>query len=119
MRLAWLLAALFLASALALIQYAALEHLLYWRYIWLDTFVHFLGGLTVAVFFIGFSRTVRVRAFLLCMVAVALGWELFEFGINAEREANFGFATALDLLMDALVMSAAYILARFTLWRSA
>ena len=119
MRLFWLLAALVLASLLAYFQYVALEHFLYWRYLWLDTFMHFLGGLTVSTFLIALLDRHRAIVFLAGMFAIAAGWELFELGINAEREANFGFDTSLDLLMDAIGMSLGYLIARYTLWRSA
>lgn len=119
MRLSWLFAALILASVLAVTQHLALENLWYWRYVWLDTFVHFLGGLTVGAFLVAILDRSRPLVFLAGMVAIAAGWELFELAINAQREANFAFDTALDLLMDALGMAAAYVLARFTIWRSA
>ncbi|HRH55310.1 MAG TPA: hypothetical protein PK609_00370 [Candidatus Paceibacterota bacterium] len=119
MRLAWLLAALVLASLVAYIQYVALEYWLYWTYTWLDTFVHFLGGLTVAVFGVALLDKRRALVFLGAMFGIAIGWELFELGINAQREANFAFDTSLDLLMDALGMTLGYTAARFTIWRSA
>ena len=119
MRLAWLFSALVLASALALAQQLALEHLLYWKYLWFDTFMHFLGGLTVSVFGIALLDTKRAIVFLSAMLSIAIGWELFELLINAQREANFAFDTSLDLLMDALGMSTGYLIARRTLWRSA
>ena len=119
MRLFWLLGALVLACFLAYFQYVALEQYLYWRYLWLDTFMHFLGGLTVATFLVALLDRHRVGVFLGGMFAIAVGWELFELAINAEREANFAFDTSLDLLMDAVGMSFGYVLARYTLWRSA
>lgn len=119
MRLAWLLVAMVLAAVLATAQYIALDQLLYWKYVWLDTFMHFLGGLTVGVFVIAFLGVRRPLLFLVAMVAIAIGWELFELLINAEREDNFAFDTALDLLMDAVGMTTAYIIARKTIWQSA
>lgn len=119
MRLYWLLTALVLAGALTYLQHIALANLLYWYYPWFDTMMHFLGGLTVAVFGIALLKKKRALVFLCGMIAIAVGWELFELGINAQREENFAFDTSLDLLMDALGMSIAYVLARFTIWRSA
>lgn len=119
MRLYWLLATLVLAAALAFLQYEALQNLWYWRYPWFDTLMHFLGGITVASFAIALLAKRRALLFLGGMLAIAVGWELFELGINAQREANFAFDTAVDLLMDALGMSIAYITARFTIWHSA
>ncbi|HEX2792267.1 MAG TPA: hypothetical protein VHO23_00930 [Candidatus Paceibacterota bacterium] len=119
MRLRLLFIALVLATALAYAQHVALEHFLYWRYPWFDTFMHFLGGLTLAVFLIAVFRRARPRLFLLGMIGVAVGWEAFELLIGTEREANFVLDTSLDLLMDTLGAVAAYALARFTVWRSA
>lgn len=119
MRLAWLVAALVLASVLAYLQHWALADLLYWYYPWFDTLMHFLGGLALGTFAIAFLDKRRPLVFLGGMIAVALGWELFELMIHAEREANFVFDTSLDLLMDAVGMSSAYILARHTIWHSA
>lgn len=119
MRLIWLLAALVLAAALAFLQYWALADFLYWKYPWFDTMMHFIGGLAIGTFAAAFLGIRRSRVFLLGMVAVAVGWELFELVIHAEREANFVFDTSLDLLMDTVGMTIAYALARYTLWRSA
>jgi hypothetical protein len=119
MRLSWLLAALALALSVSYIQHEALAHLWYWHYPWLDTFVHFLGGLAVASFGIAILDRRRALVFLGAMLSIAVGWEVFEYLIHAEREANFAFDTALDLLMDALGMSLAYVTARYTIWRSA
>lgn len=119
MRFAWLFSALILAGVLAFLQHYALENLLYWRYPWFDTLMHFLGGLTVATFGIAFLNKHRAFIFLGGMLAIAAGWELFELAINAQREANFAFDTSLDLLMDACGMSLAYVAARLSIWRYA
>lgn len=119
MRLTWLFLACIAAGILAYVQIEALQNLWYWRYPWLDTFMHFWGGVTVASFAIGLSDKFRPRVFLLGMIAIAVGWELFELAIHMEREANFAFDTSLDLLMDAIGMSIVYVLARLTIWRSA
>lgn len=119
MRLYWLFTALVLAALLALLQHMALEYLLYWRYLWFDTLMHFLGGATVASFGIALLEKHRAFVFLGGMLLIAVGWELFELAINAQREANFVFDTSLDLLMDACGMALAYIGARLTIWRSA
>lgn len=115
----WLIAALILAAALAALHSYALDTYLYWRYVWLDVPVHFLGGVTLAMLFIGLIRNFHPKTFALLMACVLAGWELFELMIQTQREANFFFDTALDLLMGALGAIVAYALARYTLWRSA
>lgn len=119
MRFAWLLSALILAGILALLQHYALANLLYWYYPWFDTMMHFLGGLAVASFGVALLAKRRAFIFLGAMFGIAVGWELFELFINAEREANFAFDTSLDLLMDALGMIVTYFAARLSIWRYA
>lgn len=119
MRLPWLFAALILAALLATLQHWALREYLYWQYPWFDTPMHFLGGLTAGTFIVGLLRKKRAQLFLLGMVLVAVGWEVFEFSIGIPREANFVFDTSLDLLMDTVGMATVYLVARYTLWHSA
>lgn len=119
MRILWLLMALVLSTMLALFHSFALATYLYWQYVWLDVPVHLLGGLTLGMVFIGIETRFRPIAFVLFMAAVIIGWEVFEYMIGTPREANFIFDTSLDVLMGALGGTLAYLLARFTLWRSA
>jgi hypothetical protein len=118
MRLPWLSAALVLAAALAWLHLTALGRYWYWYYPWLDVPVHFLAGAFMATAVIGVLGRFRPVIFLGAVVAGAIGWEAFEFVINAEREANFILDTSLDLLMDTLGIALAYGTARLTLWRS-
>lgn len=118
MRLGWLLAALIFASLLAYGQVRALDEFLYWRYPWFDLPMHFLGGLALASLAIGFLHELKPKTYIVFMIIVAFGWELFELVIGTDREANYAFDTALDILMDTLGMVLAYIVARFTIWRS-
>jgi hypothetical protein len=117
MRLPWLVAALVLAALLAGVHIHALLHFWYWYFPWLDIPVHILGGAFMAAASVGVLRSYKPRAFLLVVVAGALGWEFFEFVINVEHEANFVLDTALDLLMDTLGIVLAYGIARLTIWR--
>lgn len=119
MRIVWLLIALLFAAVLAGLQHWALANYLYWYYPWFDTMMHFLGGVAVATFGIALLDSRRALVFLGAMFGIAVGWELFELAINAEREANFIFDTSLDLLMDAVGMTFAYLAARLTIWHSA
>jgi hypothetical protein len=117
MRLAWLLAALVLAALLAGVHLYALPHYWYWYFPWLDVPVHFLGGAFMGAAVAGVLGAYKPRTFLLVVAFGAISWELFEFSINAEREANFILDTSLDLLMDALGITVSYAAARLTLWR--
>jgi hypothetical protein len=117
MRLAWLFAAFILAAALASIHLTALPNLWYWYYPWLDTPVHLLGGAFMGAAVVGVLNVRKPKIFLVAIAAGALGWEVFEFFINADREANFILDTSLDLLMDSLGAILVYLAARLTIWR--
>lgn len=118
MRTAWFVAALITSAVVAGLQQWALADFLYWRYEWFDLLMHFLGGLTIGCLTVAFLMRFRPIVFLVVLVGVAIGWEVFEALIGTPREANYFFDTSLDLLMDACGASVAYVLARFTIWRS-
>lgn len=118
MRVFWLGAALILCAAVAALNLLAIEHFLYWRYEWFDTFMHFLGGIAIGTFLIGFLVRYRPCLFVLLFAGLVIGWEIFEYIFGLPREANYVFDTAVDLLMDTLGGLLAYILARTTLWRN-
>ena len=117
MRLAWLVAACVLAALLAGVHLYALPHYWYWYFPWLDVPVHLLGGLFMGTAVVGVLGRFRPRIFLIVVTVGAVGWELFELGINYTREINFVFDTALDLLMDAIGIILSYAVARLTIWR--
>lgn len=118
MRLTWLIAALVLVTVLAAVHLYALPNYWYWYFPWLDVPVHFLGGMVMATAVIGVLGRYKPRTFLILTVGGAIGWELFQYFIYVQREANFIFDTSLDLLMDALGITLVYLIARITLWRS-
>ena len=116
MRLYFLLAALLLATALALLeQWAIVEHL-YYRYPWFDVLMHLIGGALTGSFLAAVLLPYRPMFFLALATAVLAGWEVFEYLIGVPREMNFIFDSALDLLMGALGVLAAYAIARNSLW---
>ncbi len=119
MRLWWLIAALLLCGALLALQWWALDEFLYWRYEWFDIPMHYLGGLSIGVLFVGFLKTHRPLAFVLALVGAFVAWELFEFFSGIPLEANYPADTALDLVMDGLGGVTAYALARATIWKKA
>lgn len=79
----------------------------YWQYRWLDTPVHFAGGVWVALAAVWLSRVVHkpLRS-LLGVVAVVLvvgvGWEVYEYFFTASYSNYYIFDTSKDLLMDIL-----------------
>lgn len=120
MRLYWLFAALLFTLALSLIQQWALGEFLFWRYVWFDVPMHYLGGLALSVFTIGLLHRLKPWSFLLLVFILLAAWELFEYSFGIpQQDTNYEFDTALDVLMGALGALTAYVAARLTLWRSA
>ena len=91
---------------LATLHLLGLEYHFYWRYVWIDTISHTLGGIWAAFFL------VWLRAYAGYMPTVAWGivgalvlgviWETFELLAGLVPEANYALDTSIDLLMDAL-----------------
>ena len=116
MRLHFLLAALLLSTALAFLEQWAIAEHLYFRYPWFDTVMHLVGGALTGSFLVALLFRYQPILFLVLAVAILAGWELFEYAIGAQREANFVFDSALDLLMGSLGVFAAYATARNSIW---
>ncbi len=98
-------------ATLAIIHWVALDLHLYWKYLWLDVPIHFLGGACVAL---GFSIlpffkislppwSTTVYAYVCVALFVGIVWEVFEVtsGVAIVDEYYIG-DTTLDLCMDVL-----------------
>lgn len=105
---------------LATLHYLALEFFLYWRYLWLDMPVHFLGGATV-IFAWQTLRELRVPlpahffsfwSSLIVVFIVAIAWELFEFQIGAPIGEDIVLDTSLDLSLGILGGLVAYFVGK-------
>lgn len=118
MRVSWLLGAFVISSLLAVLQWWAVTDFLYWQYHWFDIPMHFLGGLAIGVFLVGFLYRKRPFLFLLLFVLATVGWEVFEYYFGIPRESNYASDTMHDLIMDAVGGLIAYLVATVTLWRS-
>lgn len=117
MRLRWLLTALVLSVLLSVAEYFAILNSLYWKMVWFDVPMHFLGGVTIAVFLVALLMHFRPRLFLLGVFGISVLWEVFEYLAGFPREANYRFDTSLDLLMDALGALFVYVIARVSDWK--
>lgn len=117
MRIRWLLWAAFLALILTYLHTQAILHFLYWFYDWFDILMHFLGGLAIAVFLIGFFVTERRALLIGGFFALVIGWEIFEYLFGLPRESAYVLDTIIDLVMDTLGGALAYAIAHKTLWR--
>lgn len=119
MRLIWFFGALVLTGALAIFNSIALEQYLYWKFEWFDTFMHFLGGMSIAAFVGAILLTHRPYAFFGISFVAFVAWEVFEYLFGIPREANYAFDTTIDFIMDILGALVVYVLMKQTLWRSA
>jgi hypothetical protein len=110
-----------LIALIGAVHIIALRLYLYWLFPWLDVFMHFGGAMWVALAAIWFLSSVHQKMpFLLVLgiiIAVSVGWEIFEIWGGIPREANFAFDTSLDLLMDVLGGITGYALGRHLLRR--
>ncbi len=116
MRLYWFFSALIFSALLASLHWWAMAEFLYWQYPWFDIPMHYLGGVTFGVFIAALSLHRRDYIYVLLLVLVFIGWELFEFIFGVPREANYLLDTVIDLAMDTLGALTVYIVARKTLW---
>ena len=118
MRIRWLVAALFLSVLLLGLHLYAEAHAWYWIYRWFDIPMHLLGGFTIGVFSVAILGKFRPLLFVVIVLGAAVGWEAFEYlsGITY-NEPKYWFDTTHDLLDDALGGIAAYVIARFSVWR--
>ncbi len=94
-----------LAAVLLSIHFVAFQYDLYWHYLWLDVPMHFVGGLWAALAGTWFFRLFGRASFLHVLfgvIAIGLAWEVMEYVVGFQREANYAFDTSLDLVMDLL-----------------
>lgn len=120
MRFYWLLGTLFFAILFAVFSEWANTESLYWKYVWFDVPMHFLGGIVVALLAVSLREKFSPLLFIAVVFVVGVGWEVIEYFYNGiSKETNYVFDTALDLLMDTLGAVVVYCIARLTVWRSA
>lgn len=101
--------ALFLLQALVVfivgaIHVLALQHFLYWHYIWLDVPVHFLGGFWLGLlgsWLLAYRHvSVTFPMVMATVIIVSIGWEVFEVAAGVPIENSFILDTSIDISMD-------------------
>lgn len=99
------------------IYVAGLEFFLFWKLWWFDILLHFLGGLWAAVasawaivFFL--KRQPSLLMIVLSALAIAIGWEVFEYVLGFPREEAYVFDVVLDIVMGVLGGLAGALFAR-------
>lgn len=104
---------------LAVLHYFSLELYLYWRYLWLDIPMHFLGGVVVALGYLtlrDFFSTWPQKLFTLyktlaVVVLVAVTWEFFEVAIGVFfQEDRYVIDTVSDLVIGLMGGTLGYYL---------
>jgi len=107
-----LFAQFYCLAIVAILHLLGLKLYLYWVFFWYDFLVHFLGGvwagLAICWALSQFGWPIRLTHVVLAIVAIGIGWEIFEIAIGAPREPWYGLDTAIDLLLDALGGLAGY-----------
>lgn len=105
-----------LALVVGILNFLALDQDLYWRWLWFDSLMHFLGGALVASFFLwlyffsGFlapeERELKsfAKISLLAIVLVGVSWEIYELLLGESRLHGEEYIsdTTLDIVMDLL-----------------
>src|SRR3989344_1124565 len=113
----FLYAQLVTLAILATLPLIGLEYHFYWRFIWLDTISHALGGAWAAFFLFWLRSYFGHGPSIVWGIAGALIlgviWEVFELVAGLVPEANYALDTSIDLLMDVIGGAVAGWVSRF------
>jgi hypothetical protein len=99
----------------------AIEEFWYWKYLWLDTGIHLLAGVTIGLLLLWvFVERLNLLTFgpqalyltLLLGFFIGILWEVFEFYYGIPKEINYYFDSSLDLLMDVVGIIIANVMVR-------
>jgi hypothetical protein len=124
-----LLELLFLTILVAVLHITALELYLYWTVSWFDILMHFIGGavIGVATTFVFFTSgyikypndhwVVVLSVTLGAVLIVGLAWELWEVFVGFTDVVNDVNDTIVDLIMDLLGGSVAYLYSKKAIWQ--
>lgn len=105
-------------SILAVTHVLALKFYLYWRYLWLDMPMHFLGGVVVGLLLYTLydlrlslvPRTPRWFTVVLFVLMVAMMWEIYEVLIGIPMLEDYLFDTVSDLIFGGVGGVVAFLL---------
>jgi hypothetical protein len=101
MRTRWLLVSAVFAGLLAFFNAYGISHNLYVSGSWYDFPMHILGGLTVASFGMGVVGYYSPKLFWGSLIAIAIGWEFFEYVTRlSTSQPHFWVDTLHDLVND-------------------
>ena len=118
MRLYILLGILGLSLLMLILQLIALEEFLYWRWWWFDLLMHFLGGVLIGGIALVVSdvwKTPKAITFIVLLILIGVGWEVFERFFGLYKEAGYLLDTFIDLIMDTIGAFVVYSVVK--LWK--
>ena len=117
-----LLVSLFFIIVLAILHFAALIFLFYWRFAWFDNLMHVLGGVWLAsslIWLTNFSPykiTLSLRGeselttILIGVLTISVFWEVFEYVLGVTYAERYLVDTAADLFFGLAGATAAWFI---------
>lgn len=118
-----------LSVIVALLHKAALSFYLYYTISWFDIVMHFLGGGLIGLIILfslyiyewePFHKNHKINVFIVAVggvLIVGLVWELWELFVGFTDIVKDGPDTLLDIIMDLLGASMAFMYAKKYLWQ--
>lgn len=97
----------FLALSLAFLNFYAGLYFWYWRFWWFDLFMHFTGGVSVALLVLYLYKNFKLKekisvasAILFVTITISVLWEIMEFLIDANLfSGNYFVDTLTDIFI--------------------
>ena len=96
---------IFLLTLFAVFHQIALTFSLYWYYWWFDILMHFWGGVLLGLLYylavcsrwFNFKQT--TLTIVLFLLAVTVGWEVYEYLIRYTDSTNYALDTTTDIIL--------------------
>jgi hypothetical protein len=110
--------ALLLAALLLSLHLYALHTDFYWYHRWFDIPMHILGGVALGAFLLAFFNVRRTVLYFSCMLAVVIGWEVFEnLAHISTGQPDYWIDTFADMANGLIGASITFVLTKRPLWR--
>ncbi len=115
----WLYITLGFAAVIAILHLYGLAHYYYWHHRWFDTPLHLLGGALVGCLIFTFIGRPGPITYLMGILAIAVGWELFEYYFSISTgQSDYWFDTFHDIANGITGGLLLYSFSDKSLWRS-
>jgi hypothetical protein len=110
--------ALISTALLLILHLYALQTYFYWYHRWFDIPMHLLGGAAVGAFVLAFFNVRRMKLYFFCMLAVVVGWEVFEnLAQISTGQPNYWTDTIGDMANGLIGAVFSYVVAKRGPWR--